>query len=53
MVFLYVRVPGAKSLLTCNANMMYVALSFNSFDDSFIGNSGITGRNLGFFLVCT
>jgi hypothetical protein len=29
---------------------MYAALSFNSFDESFVGNRGITRRNLGFFL---
>jgi hypothetical protein len=47
MLFLLVRVPEPEPLLTCNVNRMYAALSFNSSDESFVGNRGITGRNLG------
>jgi hypothetical protein len=32
MLFLYVGVPGAEPLLTCNRKVIYAALSFNSSD---------------------
>jgi hypothetical protein len=50
MLFLYVGVPGAEPLITCNVKVMYAALSFNLSDKSFCRQQWDNWEKLGFFL---